>query len=102
MNEGRDTNGRFGTGNGYGKGRPARAVEQECLETLSEACTPERWKNIIERAITDAEQGDAKARMFLAGYLMGRPVQRMQVSTEMNLEEIADRAVAQLHAMKTR
>ena len=99
MIEGRSTNGRFGTGNSYGKGRPARSVEQDYLAALSEICTPERWKNIIERAITNAEQGEAKARMFLASYLMGRPVQRMQVSDELNLEELAKLLAAEQNAM---
>lgn len=99
MSEERSANGRFSNGNTFGKGRPSRSLEQEYLQTLSNACTLERWKSIIERAITDAEQGDAKARMFLASYLIGRPVQRLQVNEELNLEELADMLSKQYHAM---
>jgi len=97
--EGRSINGRFGSGNSYGKGRPARAAEQDYLSALSEICTAERWKSIIERAITDAEQGEAKARMFLASYLMGRPVQRMQVNDEMDPATFAERLAEEMREM---
>ena len=70
---GRDNRGRFVKGAWPGgPGRPRRETEREYLDALIGACPPDRWQRIVERAITDAEQGDAKARDFLAGYLVGK------------------------------
>ena len=80
MNNERDTNGRFSTGNQYGKGRPAREVESLYLSKLSETCSPERWTKIVGRAVTDAEDGNAKAREWLASYLIGRPLHRLDIA----------------------
>jgi hypothetical protein len=71
--DGRDSNGRFQPGNPGGPGRPRRAIEQDYLAVLSEAVPLERWRTIVNRAATEAEQGNARAREFLAGYLVGRP-----------------------------
>jgi hypothetical protein len=38
---------------------------------LTEACPPETWRGIVERAVTDAKDGDATARAWLAKYLFG-------------------------------
>lgn len=50
-----------------------RATGRTYLAALSEACPPETWREIVERAIEDAKAGDAKARDWLASYLVGRP-----------------------------
>jgi hypothetical protein len=68
----RDDNGRFTTGNSGGPGRPRRAVEQDYLAALADTVPLERWRKIIDRAVADAEKGDAKARRWLAEYLLGR------------------------------
>ena len=68
---GRDDHGRFAPGNAGGPGRPRRAVERDYLTTLTEACPPETWRGIVERAVTDAKDGDATARAWLAKYLIG-------------------------------
>jgi hypothetical protein len=65
--------GRFVSGNPGGPGRPRRAIERDYLAALSEAVPMDRWRKIIERAVSDAEQGDAKARESLSGYLAGKP-----------------------------
>ena len=70
---GRDGRGRFGRGNPGGPGRPPRETERAYLSALSAACPPEVWQEIVARAVTDAKDGDAKAREWLAGYLVGRP-----------------------------
>jgi hypothetical protein len=46
-------------------------VERDYLATLAEACPPEKWRAIVERAVTDAKDGDATARAWLAKYLIG-------------------------------
>jgi hypothetical protein len=68
---GRDEHGRFAPGNSGGPGRPRRAVERDYLTTLAEACPPETWQRIVERAVADAKNGDATARAWLAKYLIG-------------------------------
>src|SRR5262249_43172429 len=73
MSTDRDPNGRFLPGHPGGPGRPRRAVEADYLAALSEAVPPEAWKRIVARAVEDAEKGDAKARDWLAAYLVGKP-----------------------------
>ena len=69
----RDANGRFLPGHPGGPGRPRRAVEADYLAALSDAVPPEAWKRIVARAVEDGEKGDAKARDWLAAYLIGKP-----------------------------
>lgn len=69
----KDERGRFAPGNGGGPGRPPVATERTYLHSLQTACPPERWERIVSRAVDDAEAGDAKARDFLARYLIGTP-----------------------------
>jgi hypothetical protein len=45
--------------------------EPSHLLTLSDTVPPERWKRICEKAAALAEEGDAKAREWLARYLVG-------------------------------
>jgi hypothetical protein len=68
---GRDALGRFKRGNEGGPGRPRRAVETEYLAVIGDVVPLERWRRIVERAAADAEAGDAKARQWLAGSLLG-------------------------------
>ncbi len=69
----RDRAGRFATGNQGGPGRPRRATERAYLAAISEACPQDAWREIVARAVADAKTGDAKARDWLAAYLVGRP-----------------------------
>jgi len=73
MGDTREDNGRFLPGCKPGPGRPRRAIEATYLAAISEACPPDRWKAIVEQAVHDAEEGDPKARAWLAGYLAGPP-----------------------------
>jgi len=65
--------GRFAPGNSGGPGRPRRATERAYLAVISEACPQDAWREIVARAVADAKAGDAKARDWLAAYLVGRP-----------------------------
>lgn len=67
----RDRNGRFAPGNAGGPGRPRRAVEQEYLAVLSDELPVSRWRKIAQKAIEDAENGDWRAREWLAKYVLG-------------------------------
>ena len=69
--DGRDTAGRFTTGNPGGPGRPRRAVEGDYLRALTDRLTPDAWGAIVDTAIDDARAGDAKAREWLARYVLG-------------------------------
>lgn len=69
----RNEKGQFLAGNSGGPGRPKRQTEASYLEVLLAACPPEKWQEIVERAVDDATGGDDKARAWLASYLIGRP-----------------------------
>ena len=68
---GRDNQGRFSKGNPGGPGRPRRAVEEDYLAALSDQLSIERWENIVSKAIEDAEDGDHRARDWIARYALG-------------------------------
>jgi hypothetical protein len=86
LNGHRDGKGRFTLGNPGGPSRPRRAVELNYLATLADAVPKRRWRKIITRAVRDAEAGDAKARRWLAEYLLGR---RAEPLTTLAASELA-------------
>ena len=69
----RDEKGRFQIGNPGGPGRLKRQTEAGYLSVLMEACDLETWRGIVDRAVTDATDGNEKARSWLASYLVGAP-----------------------------
>ncbi|MFZ1576147.1 MAG: hypothetical protein WAT36_13100 [Chromatiaceae bacterium] len=69
----RNEQGRFLTGNCFGKGRPSQATEAGYLAVLMEACGLETWKSVVDRTIKDVQSGDDRARAWLSGYLLGSP-----------------------------
>jgi hypothetical protein len=73
MGADRDANGRFLPGHPGGPGRPRRAIEADYLAALSDAVPMEEWRRIVGTAIDQAIAGDAKAREWVASYLMGKP-----------------------------
>ena len=64
--------GQFVEGNHGGPGRPRRAIETEYLKVLSDAVPLDAWRKIVDRAVSDAQDGDAKAREWLAQYVTGK------------------------------
>jgi hypothetical protein len=86
--DGRDEAGKFAAGNRHGKGRPARPVEADYLRRLSDMLTPDRWARIVEAAITAAEQGDAKARAWVAGFAVGAAPMSLQDLAALELNEL--------------
>ena len=74
----RDEKGRFVRGCKPGPGRPSRDVEEDYLKIMRSVVTPERWREICERAYRDAKKGDTSARRFLADYIVGKPVERIE------------------------
>jgi hypothetical protein len=67
----RDEKGQFEKGNSGGPGRPKRPTEIAFMRTLVEECDLEKWRSIIASTIKAAEDGDPRARDFLAKYLLG-------------------------------
>jgi hypothetical protein len=54
-----------------GKPTPRRPIEREYLATLNAAVPLDTWQAICKRAADDALAGDAKARDWLAKWLLG-------------------------------
>ena len=48
---------------------------------LAKLCPPERWAVVVHRAVTAAEKGDARAREWLSGLLLGKPDQLIEELT---------------------
>ena len=69
--------GRFAVGNPGGPGRPRRAVEREYLAVFGDELTLDRWRRIVRAALDDAENGDAKAREWIAKYALGSDPARL-------------------------
>jgi hypothetical protein len=79
MSTDRNANGRFAAGWHGGPGRPRRTVEARYLTTLRESVPLETWGRICEAAVAQAVGGDAKAREWLSSYLIGKPLQAVEV-----------------------
>ena len=69
----RNPDGTFAKGNRGGPGRPSRQTEAHYLKAMADVCDEATWQAITQRAVDDALAGDAKAREWLAGYLLGQP-----------------------------
>jgi len=71
MDNGRNKNGQFASGNAGGPGRPRRMVEHDYLAALGDVVSLVNWREIVERAVADAKAGDARARDWITKYLIG-------------------------------
>lgn len=69
----RDQHGRFAPGHAGGPGRPRRQTEASYLAALSDQVPLDAWARIVDRAVTDAMTGDAKAREWLSRHLLPTP-----------------------------
>lgn len=69
----RDERGRF-VSSGNPNGRAARKVETEYLELAKRKCGKSEWLAIVETAIEQAKDGNARARQWLSDYLIGKPL----------------------------
>jgi hypothetical protein len=50
-------------------------------------CTPEDWREIVGKAVEAAKGGDAKAREWLARYLVGTPYLATPMPSELAAED---------------
>lgn len=98
--EQRGRNGQFIEGNGGGPGRPPRRTEATYLRATSAACSVEDWTEIVARAVTDAKAGNAKAREFLAEYVLGSApiLSELLAWDEVGFDPVDDK----LHSVKMR
>lgn len=79
----RDAKGRFAKGTtGNPNGRPPRATEEEYVGRIRDAVSPERWKKVVEQMLKRAENGDVHSARFIAEYLLGRPKQRLDLTSD--------------------
>ncbi|WP_295400903.1 hypothetical protein [uncultured Thiocystis sp.] len=98
----RDEKGRFQIGNPGGPGRLKRQTEAGYLSVLMEACDLETWRGIVDRAVTDATDGNEKARSWLASYLVGAPsaeapsTSTVVIQQLLHVDPALDAAAAQL------
>ena len=77
----RKDNGQFAKGHsGNPNGRPKRSTEEKYLAALSRHVTLKDWATIVNTAVARAKAGDSTARQWLSDYLMGKPVQRSEIS----------------------
>lgn len=75
---GRDEDGKFKKGmSGNPAGRPRKEREERFYEITASSVTFQDWKEIIQKAVSQAKRGDTAARKFLADYLMGVPIQKI-------------------------
>ena len=83
--------GRFKKGNAFGVGnrggRPTRAMELKFLTTLVNTVAPEDWVAIIMKAVAQAKTGDYRARQWLSNYLIGTPIQRVQIEADVTARQ---------------
>ena len=82
----RDAYGRWQKGvSGNPSGRLTRQTEAKYLDIIMEECTGEEWSEVIQIAIKDAKDTEnsahvrARAREWLAKYLIGEPSQLHQL-----------------------
>lgn len=77
----RDGRGRFVKGHsGNPRGRP---IDQyKYLRKMGAAVSAREWREIIRKAVEQAKRGDPRAREWLAHYLMGKPLQTVDITSD--------------------
>lgn len=83
----RTTNGQFAKGNqaakghdGSNAGRPSRAVEEAYLRAVKEAMPTKEWLKCLRVYAARAQSGDRYALRFFADYLLGKPLERRELT----------------------
>lgn len=75
----RDDKGRFIKGGKGGPGRPRG--EREYREALIGRVSLEEWGKVVDKMVGEAISGNVKAFQALAPYIMGLPVQKLQLNS---------------------
>ncbi len=55
-----------------------RQTESAYMAVVMRVCGLEVWQAVVQKAVDDAQQGDAKARDWLTRYLLGEPSARLK------------------------
>lgn len=71
-----------------------RQTEQEYMRAMLGACNLDEWREIVEKAVADAKAGDAKAREWLAAYVVGRPTREAPSALALLVDELVGEALA--------
>jgi hypothetical protein len=84
-----------------------RRTESDYMSTLLEVVTLEEWRAVVEAALTAARAGDARARDWLAQYLVGKSGTTAQSPIEIVARQISGQdplvaAIAQPHIISAR
>lgn len=74
----RNDKGQFIPGSGGGPGRPKRRTEEQYLDAMISRVTVKDWREIVDKAVSQAKRGDSRARVWLSDYLLGPAPQRLQ------------------------
>jgi len=91
MMDGREENGRFKKGHtGNPNGRAPRGREERYYEILKQSVSIDDWKQIITKAVDQAKRGDAVARKWLADYLIGPPVEPIDITNRGTLKVLVE------------
>ena len=71
MSEERASDGKFLPGHvNLSPGRPRRAIELDYARILADALSLDAWRTIVDRAVSDAQDGDSKAREWLSNRIL--------------------------------
>jgi len=60
------------------------------LNVMADTVTEEDWAFITKVAVGDAKKGDYKARQWLTNYLIGTPIQRIDLDAKVTEERFSD------------
>lgn len=74
----RNDKGQFVPGSGGGPGRPKRRTEDQYLDATIARVTIKDWREIVDKAVSQAKRGDSRARAWLSDYVLGPPPQQIK------------------------
>lgn len=63
-------------------GRPKRRTEDEYLDAMISRVTLKDWREVVDKALSQAKRGDSLARQWLTNYIVGPPMQRLDVTSK--------------------
>lgn len=67
--------------------RPARRAETRYLRAITDRVTVAEWERVVDRAVVDAQDGDARARDWLARYLLDAALDPDVIEMVMGINE---------------
>jgi len=98
--DGRDSAGRFASGNAFGQGRRRGAAIARYRRAIDERIDPEQVVKVLEKLAELAVAGDVKAAELFLNRVLGRPAEE-PVETADGLRDPREYAAAWVHAVRT-